>query len=136
MKARGLALISALSFFGNFCTVVYSQTPKSPQAELTNGILKVQFYLPDAKNGFYRGTRFDWSGVIGNLEYKGHRYYGPWFTKTDPAVIDFVYKGTDIVAGPCSAVTGPAEEFSTDDKALGFDETKPGGTFIKIGVDR
>jgi hypothetical protein len=26
------------------------------------------------------------------------------------------------------------EEFSTDDKALGYDEAKPGGTFIKIGV--
>jgi hypothetical protein len=105
-----------------------------PQTELNNGLLKAQFYLPDAQKGFYRGTRFDWSGVIGNLEYKGHRYYGPWFTKTDPAVIDFVYKGSDIVAGPCSAITGPVEEFSTDDKALGYDEAKPGGTFIKIGV--
>jgi hypothetical protein len=106
----------------------------APQAEITNGVLKVQLFLPDAQKGFYRGTRFDWSGVIGNLEYKGHRYYGPWFTKTDPKVIDFIYDGADIVAGPCSAITGPVEEFSTDDKALGYDEAKPGGTFIKIGV--
>lgn len=106
----------------------------APQSELTNGLLKLQFYLPDAQKGFYRGTRFDWSGVIGNLEYKGHRYYGPWFTKTDPTVVDFIYRGADIVAGPCSAVTGPVDEFSTDDKALGYDEAKPGGTFIKIGV--
>jgi len=104
------------------------------RVEINNGVLKAQLYLPDAQKGFYRGTRFDWSGVIGNLEYKGHRYYGPWFTKTDPTVNDFIYKGTDIVAGPCSAITGPVEEFSTDDKALGYDEAKPGGTFIKIGV--
>src|SRR5437879_460926 len=106
----------------------------APQAEINNGVLKAQFYLPDARKGFYRGTRFDWSGVIGSLEYKGHRYYGPWFTKTDPTVIDFIYQGADIVAGPCSAITGPVEEFSTDDKALGYDEAKPGGTFIKVGV--
>jgi hypothetical protein len=30
----------------------------------TNG-LKMTVYLPDAEKGFYRGTRFDWSGVIG-----------------------------------------------------------------------
>jgi hypothetical protein len=106
----------------------------APQAEIDNGILKAQFYLPDARKGFYRGTRFDWSGVIGSLEYKGHRYYGPWFTKTDPAVTDFIYQGADIIAGPCSAAVGPVEEFSTDDKALGYDDAKPGGTFIKIGV--
>jgi hypothetical protein len=108
--------------------------PRAPQAEISNGVLKARFYLPDARKGFYRGTRFDWSGVIGSLEYKGHRYYGPWFTKTDPAVIDFVFQGADIIAGPCSAITGPVEEFSTGDQALGYGEAKPGGTFLKIGV--
>src|SRR5262245_8293430 len=43
----------------------------APQAEISNGVLKAQFYLPDAQKGFYRGTRFDWSGVIGSLEFKG-----------------------------------------------------------------
>jgi hypothetical protein len=105
-----------------------------PQAEIDNGILKVRCYLPDAQKGYYRGTRFDWSGVIGSLEYQGHRYYGPWFTKTDPTVNDFIYQGADIVAGPCSAITGPVEEFLTGDQALGYEEAGPGGTFIKIGV--
>jgi hypothetical protein len=107
---------------------------KSPQAAIANGMVKAQLYLPDIQNGYYRGTRFDWSGVISNLDYQGHRYFGPWFTKTDPAVTDFIYKGMDIIAGPCSAITGPVEEFSTDGTALGYDEAKPGGTFVKIGV--
>jgi photosystem II stability/assembly factor-like uncharacterized protein len=133
------SIFLGLSFLGlNGLTPVHAQCDGSaanpPQAEINNGVLKVHFHLPDAKTGFYRGTRFDWSGVIGNLEYHGHRYYGPWFTKTDPTVTDFVYQGADIVAGPCSAITGPVEEFSTDDKALGYDEAKPSGTFIKIGV--
>jgi hypothetical protein len=110
------------------------QATSTPQAEISNDILKAQLYLPDAQKGYYRGTRFDWSGVIGSLEYKGHRCYGPWFTKTDPAVIDFIHQGADIIAGPCSAITGPVEEFSTDDKALGYDEAKPGETFLKVGV--
>jgi hypothetical protein len=110
------------------------QASGPPRVELDNGVLKAEFYLPDAKKGFYRGTRFDWSGVIGSFEYKGHKYFGPWFTKTDPAVIDFIFQGAEIIAGPCSAITGPVEEFSTDDKALGYDDAKPGGTFIKIGV--
>ena len=55
--------------------------------EISNGVLKVGFHLPSSDSGFYRGTRFDWSGVIERLEFKGHNYYGPWFTKTDPNVI-------------------------------------------------
>lgn len=111
-----------------------AQNQSPPQAGISNGLLRAKLYLPDAKNGYYRGTRFDWSGVIGSLEYQGHDYYGPWFTKTDPKVNDFIYDGPDIVAGPCSAIMGPVEEFSSEKKALGFDEAKPGGTFIKIGI--
>ncbi len=106
----------------------------APEPEITNDVIRAKLYLPDPDKGYYRGTRFDWSGVIDSLEYAGHNYYGPWFTKTDPKVIDFVFDGADIVAGPCSAITGPVEEFSSNEKALGYDEAKPGGTFIKIGV--
>jgi hypothetical protein len=101
-----------------------------PNAEITNGQIRAKIYLPDATNGYYRGTRFDWSGVVYSLQYKGHDYYGPWFQKTDPKVRDFVYEGPHIIAGPCSAITGPVDEF----RQLGFDEAKPGGNFIKIGV--
>jgi hypothetical protein len=105
-----------------------------PSAEITNGQVRVKLYLPDPAAGFYRGTRFDWSGMIGSLEFAGHRFYGPWFQRTDPKVRDFAFDGADIVAGLCSAAVGPAEEFLTDNKALGYDEAAPGGTFIKIGV--
>jgi hypothetical protein len=105
-----------------------------PQARLANGPIQMTVYLPDAQRGYYRGTRFDWSGVVENLEYQGHRVYGPWYTKTDPKVRDFIYSGSDIIAGPCSAIMGPVEEFTTAHKGLGYDDAKPGGAFIKIGV--
>jgi hypothetical protein len=114
--------------------LIAQTAPDIPQTRLTNGPLQVTVYLPNAQRGYYRGTRFDWSGVIQSLEYKGHRFYGPWYTKTDPHVRDFIYDGNDITAGPCSAIMGPVEEFSTAHSGLGYKEAKAGGTFIKIGV--
>ncbi len=101
-----------------------------PQSAISNGPVRAKLYLPDAGTGYYRGTRFDWSGVIYSLIYQGHDYYGPWFDRTDASVHDFIYEGPEIVAGPCSAITGPVDEFG----ALGWDAAKPGGTFVKIGV--
>jgi hypothetical protein len=101
-----------------------------PTSEITNGQIRALLYLPDAKNGYYRATRFDWSGVVYSLQFEGHDYYGRWFQRTDPKVHDFVYEGPDIVASPCTAITGPVDEFVP----LGWEKTRAGGTFIKIGV--
>ena len=35
-----------------------------PQAQISNGTVRATVYLPDAEKGYYRGTRFDWAGVI------------------------------------------------------------------------
>jgi hypothetical protein len=130
MRTHLLAQMILPLLFVATCTAKAQQ----PEATISNGVITAKLYLPDRQNGFYRGTRFDWSGVIASLEYAGHNYYGPWFTKTDPAVHDFIYDGPDIVTGPASSITGPSEEFFTNNKALGFDEAAPGGTFLKIGV--
>jgi len=80
-------LISGLLLAAGIC--VSSGSP--PEAEITNDSIRVRLYLPDPETGFYRGTRFDWSGVIGSLEYAGHDYYPPWFQRSDPVVHDFIY---------------------------------------------
>ena len=41
-----------------------------PEAQISNGQIRAKLYLPDARRGFYRSTRFDWSGVIASLEYQ------------------------------------------------------------------
>ena len=102
-----------------------------PQVEIASDQLVAQLYLPDARNGFYRGTRFDWSGVVIGLQFEGHRYYGPWFTKCVPNVHDYVDNANAIVAGRQSAITGPAEEFP---QPQGFETAKAGETFVKLGV--
>ena len=91
-----------------------------PEAEIANGVIKAKLYLPDSEKGSYRGTRFDYSGIITSLEYKGHQYFGQWYEKHDPKIHD--------------AITGPVEEFLTRDAALGYADAKPGGTFVRIGI--
>lgn len=130
MTKTKLILLSVLA-----APMVMAQTASDiPQARLSNGPIQMTAYLPDVQHGYYRGTRFDWAGVVQKLEYKGHRFYGPWYSKTDPHVRDFIYSGDDIIAGPCSAIMGPVEEFTTNHQGLGYSDAKPGGTFIKIGV--
>ena len=89
-----------------------------PQALISNGTVHATLYLPDPEQGYYRATRFDWSGLIPSLRYQGHSYFGQWFDKYDPKTND--------------AVMGPVEEFGTN--ALGFNDAAPGGKFVKIGV--
>ena len=87
-----------------------------PDAVITNGLINARLYLPDAKNGYYRASRFDWSGVMPELEYKGHTYFGQWFENYSPTIHD--------------AIMGPVEDFLP----VGYDEAKPGDSFLKIGI--
>jgi len=112
------------------CVPIIMIAADSPQTAISSRQIKAQLYLPDVKTGYYRGTRFDWSGVIYSLQYQGHDYYGPWYQGRRDDVRDFIYEGPDIIAGPCSAITGPVEEYSP----IGYDEASAGGTFVKIGV--
>jgi hypothetical protein len=95
--------------------------PQFPQAELSSSTVKATLHLPDPQSGYYRGTRFDWSGAIASLQWNGHEYFGQWFEKYDPKIHD--------------AIMGPVEEFLTvPDTGLGYVEAKPGETFVRIGV--
>lgn len=84
--------------------------------QITNGLVHASLYMPDTANGYYRGSRFDWSGVIADLRWNGHSYFGQWFDKYNPTNHD--------------AIVGPVEAFDP----IGFEQAKPGETFIKIGV--
>jgi len=105
----GLCLASSLSRAQDY-----------PKAEISNGLIHAELMLPDPQNGSYRGTRFDWSGIISSLHYEGHEYFGRWYEHHDPKIHD--------------AITGPVEAFQTNDKGLGYDEAKAGGTFVRIGI--
>ena len=101
-------------FFLSLPLLAISQT--FPQTDISNGLIKASLYLPDSTSGYYRSTRFDWSGVVKSLEYKGHSYFGEWNKKYDPKLHD--------------AITGPVEEF----QPIGYDSAAVGDEFFKIGV--
>ena len=88
-----------------------------PTAALKSDDLTLTVFTPDAKSGSYRGTRFDWSGVF-SVEFGKHTVFGPW-RKANPTDHD--------------SIVGPCEEFGTA-AALGYDDAKPGQSFLKIGV--
>jgi hypothetical protein len=93
-----------------------------PKAVISNGAVRAVVYLPDAQKGYYRSTRFDWSGVVACLTYKGHTYFGVWFDRYDPLLND--------------SITGPVEEFRSSDglSSINYEQAKPGELFIKPGV--
>ncbi|HGJ64018.1 TPA: hypothetical protein ENS27_01370, partial [bacterium] len=116
-----------VSLLLTFCAIQSSMGEKNmtfPSVELSNGIIKMGVYLPDSVNGYYRGTRFDWSGVISQVEYNGHTYFDEWKDGHDPNNHD--------------DITGPVEEFRSGSfdtpSALGYNEAKPYENFIKIGI--
>jgi hypothetical protein len=92
--------------------------PTYPFVELSNDHVKMILFLPDAEKGYYRSTRFDWSGVIYSLKYKGHEYFGDWRDVHDPF-------------NP-SSISGPVDGFLKP--GLGYNDAKPGGEFIRIGI--
>lgn len=96
--------------------VVLSFDGTPPEASISNGLINAKLYLPDPVNGYYRGARFDWSGVIHDLEYKNHHYFGKWFERYEPTLHD--------------AIMGPVDSFNP----IGYEEAKTGESFLRIGV--
>lgn len=115
-------------------TVAVAELDKAPSVTLYNGSLSVRIFLPDAHRGFYRGTRFDWAGIIGGLTYDGHDFYPPWFDAVSAGIRDYEFDEGSVIVSPNTGATGPAEEFRGVSGALGYAEASPGGTFVKIGV--
>ncbi|WP_026461588.1 hypothetical protein [Adhaeribacter aquaticus] len=105
-----------------FCFILFSvfsfafSLVDTRQVEITNGLVRAKLSLPNKETGYYQATRFDWSGIINSLNYKGHSYFEEWFGTYDPKKND--------------AITGPVEEFTQ----IGYESAPVGGEFLKIGV--
>ena len=127
MAKTVLRSVCAAAFFAAGCTVgrqAAKEAPGFPKAVISNGIVEAAIYLPDPVAGYYRGQRFDWSGLVEEVKYAGHTYFGRWKVQHAPDNHD------DVV--------GPAEEFGMGQFAmpapLGYQEAKPGEPFVKLGV--
>jgi len=114
---KQIALILLCVFLGN-CTSQKVDLEQYPGIEISNNEVQMKVYLPDPENGLYRATRFDWSGIIGSVRYKGHEYFGYWKDTQDPLFHE--------------DLPGPVEGYI--EPGLGYSEAEPGGKFIRIGV--
>ena len=90
-----------------------------PQTVVTNTILSAALYLPDSERGYYRGTRFDWSGLVSHVEVGGHSFFCDFKQQHDPLNHD--------------DICGTAEEFGIE-STPSYAEASPGEPFIKIGI--
>jgi hypothetical protein len=115
--ALHFTLAAMVLCFGS-CTFNDMNFDQYPSLTLSNDQVEMKLYLPDAENGLYRGTRFDWSGVIGSLQYKGHEYFGYWKDTHDPLF-------HEDLSGPVEGYIKPG---------LGYEEAGPGGKYVRIGV--
>ncbi|HVV71783.1 MAG TPA: hypothetical protein VHI52_09840 [Verrucomicrobiae bacterium] len=90
-----------------------------PADSVQNEFLRAQFYLPDGKRGYYRGTRFDWSGLLFRVQAEKHSFFTEFRKTHDPFTHD--------------DICGTAEEFGINNPA-GYTRAGPGGSFLKIGI--
>jgi hypothetical protein len=104
-------------FFLGISAPVWSADP--PKSTFKSADLEFEVYQTDPEKGFYRGSRFDWAGVLGNVTYAGHRLFHSWKPQHDPTNHD--------------EILGPVQEFSQANP-LGYAEAKAGERFLKIGV--
>ena len=86
--------------------------------------LCVTVMLPHEQTGYYRGCRFDWSGMVSSVRYLGHTFIEQPFSDHCPEE-------------PRHGI-GTAEEFRACAPgvcdALGYPEAGQGDGFLKIGV--
>ena len=92
----------------------------APAITLRAGELSALIHLPDAEHGHYRGSRFDWSGMIGEVRLGGDIFWNEW-NPSPNATADH------------DNATGPAMEFGME-APVGYDDAAVGEGFIKIGV--
>lgn len=83
---------------------------------IKNSGLELELCSPSFESGYYRGTRFDHSGIFRRIIFKDFIIADEWFDKYNPYAHD--------------AVCGASEEFTQS----GYEETEVGGSFLKPGV--
>ena len=113
-----LYLIAFMALSTGSCTFNEMNFDQYPSLTISNDEVEMKIYLPDPENGLYRATRFDWSGVIGSVQYRGHEYFGYWKDTHDPLFHE--------------DLTGPVEGYIK--AGLGYEDAEAGGKYVRIGV--
>jgi hypothetical protein len=94
-----------------------------PHVTIRNDSIEAVVFVPDPQKGFYRSTRFEWSGMVRQVTFRDHTYFVDRNVPHDP-----LKNGNGMSL---------AEEFcigTSQRIPQRYQEAKPGETFMKIGV--
>lgn len=105
----------------------------APKVKIGNGVLTATVLLPARDGSFYRGVRFDPSGMLSSVKYGGQEFYGLWFDKLGENIRDWVFDNGDVVASANTGALGPVDLYDPDTPA-GWADVPAGGAFLKIGA--
>jgi hypothetical protein len=97
-----------------------------PHLVLDDGRLSCIIMLPDPLQGYYRGPRFDWSGIVALARFGGHSFFGPWRDGPHRPRLNDDTAGTAGELGMGPLTDNPAPP--------GYEEAGVGECFLKIGV--
>lgn len=117
--------MKSFSYGLSFCLLLFllplvgSAEDSYPRTSIQSEQLHVEIYLPDADKGYYRGSRFDWSGLVQQVKYRDHVYFGDWKTTHNPTNFE--------------DANGLASEFGMF-SPIGYNDAKPKEAFVKIGI--
>ena len=89
---------------------------KNSNIVLVKDGLELTLCPPSFEDGYYRGTRFDHSGIFRRIVLDGFVFADEWFDRYDPYAHD--------------AVCGTSEEFGES----GYEHAEVGDVFVKPGV--
>ena len=105
-----------------------------PHVTISNGKVDAVVMLPDKDNGFNRGARFDWSGIVLCASLNGHKFFGE-YSRYNPKYGSAVGPAEEFRV-PDSPLehTGPKGELFVKPGAILYNEAKPGDPFFKPGV--
>ena len=129
MVNKIILLISIIAFLFSTSKILAQSTnnvESYPSVQLSNGTLDVLVFVPDKDKGYYRSVRFEWSGFMAQVTYKGHTFFQDPYYQDDGGPVPVKHDPLNTGCG-----TGIAEEFRNP---LGYETAAAGEPFLKIGV--
>lgn len=121
--------------------------PQASHVTLSSDALSATVFLPPAELAYYNSSRFDWSSMVGDVQFGGHEFFGgglwrqPHDARNPECGLGLASEfGCGADGSVCAGGWQHARDRSDNNTypiangVLGHDEAEIGGAFLKIGV--
>ena len=122
----------------------FARLPPSPNETIAGEGLIATVFLPDAKQGYYRSTRFDWGSMVGHIVLSIPNGGGNVTLCTSvrprphrPLTTDHVIGlASEFGCGVRGALCKVGGQSLASNGVFGYGDAGKGGTFLKLGVGK